>query len=69
MTPLQRIKTDHEAKRAQILHGDEDELDWDFSLIPQQVGLKQAWVDDNGKLWVITRDGENVKLKRLWHIA
>jgi hypothetical protein len=68
-TPLERIKAEHQAKRAQILHGDEDELDWSLDVSPEQVGLKHVWADDNGKLWMIVRDGDQLKLKRMWHIA
>jgi hypothetical protein len=68
-TPLERIMAEHQAKREQILHGDEDELDWNEDIAPEQVGLTRVWADDNGKLWLIVREEGKVKLKRIWHIV
>lgn len=68
-TPLERIKAEHEAKRMQILHNDEDELDWSEDVMPHQVGLKQVWADENGKLWVMVRENDKLKLRRIWTIT
>ena len=68
-TPLERIKAEHEQMRDNILLGDEDELDWSRDIMPEQAGLKQVWADDNGKLWTIAREGDGLKLKRIWQIT
>lgn len=65
LTPLEHIKHRHDFKRAEILLNDSDEIEWDPDIFPEQVGLKQVWADDNGSLWVVIRDGEKLKLKRL----
>lgn len=64
-SPLDRIKAEHDQLRLAILHGDEDELDWSLDIDPVQVGLKHVWADADGKLWVMTRDGDQWKLKRI----
>jgi hypothetical protein len=64
-TPLERIKAEHMQKREQIMSGEIDELDWSGDIIPEQVGLKQVWADDNGKLWVFVRHGDRMKLRRV----
>lgn len=68
-TPLERIKAEHEAKRMAILYNDEDELDWSEDVMPHQVGLKQVWADENGKLWVMVRENDQLKLRRIWTIT
>ena len=70
LTPLERIKAEHEMVRAEILSNEVDELDWNDDISPQQVGLKVAWADDNGKLWIIVRDDDgSIKLRRIWQIT
>jgi hypothetical protein len=70
LTPLERIKAEHQMRRAEILYNDTDELDWADDISPQQVGLRPVWADDNGKLWVILRDDKGeLKLRRLWQIT
>jgi hypothetical protein len=64
-TPLERIKAEHMQKREQIMSGEIDELEWSGDIIPEQVGLKQVWADDNGKLWVFVRHGDRMKLRRV----
>ena len=69
-TPLERIKAEHEQLRDQILHGDEDSLDWDHEMNPQQAGLRPAWIDAKGHLWYIDREDDgSYKLKRVWHLS
>ena len=70
LTPLERIKAEHQMRRAEILYNDTDELDWNDDISPQQVGLRPVWADENGKLWVIMRDDKgDLKLRRLWQIT
>lgn len=64
-TPIERIKEAHAFKRAEILMNDDDEIGWSDDIMPQQVGLRPVWADENGNLWVIIREGEKMKLKRL----
>jgi len=70
LTPLERIKAEHQMRRAEILYNDTDEFDWNDDISPQQVGLRPVWADENGKLWVIMRDDKGeLKLRRLWQIT
>lgn len=64
-TPIERIKAEHALKREQVLSGEIDELEWTGDIAPEQVGLKQVWADDNGKLWVFVRHGDRMKLRRV----
>ena len=64
-TPIERIKEAHAFKRAEILMNEQDELDWDDEIAPEQVGLRPVWGDENGNLWIIVRAGDQLKLVRL----
>lgn len=65
MTPLERIKADHEILRALILDNYEDEIDWEPGTQPQQVGLQFVMADENDNLWVVREEDGKLKLKRL----
>ena len=70
LTPLERLKAEHQMRRAEILYNAADEFDWNDDISPQQVGLRPVWADENGKLWVIMRDDQGeLKLRRLWQIT
>jgi hypothetical protein len=69
LSPLERIKAQHDLTRRMILSGDEDEIPWQSDMLPEQAGLQQVWADKNGKLWIMERSQAGIKLKRLWHIV
>jgi hypothetical protein len=69
LSPLEQVKLAHDFKRAEILLNDDDDIEWPDDIMPEQVGLRQVWADANGHLWIITRESDKTKLKRIWQIT
>jgi hypothetical protein len=68
-SPLQMVKAQHDLLRRAILHNDIDEMDWDATILPEQVGLAPVWASSNGQLWTIVHKGGRLKLVRMDHIT
>jgi hypothetical protein len=56
---------EHDIMRARIVEGEEEDIPWKPNVRPDQVGLSYVLVDEDGKLWTIVRDGEELRLRKI----